>query len=230
MSEEKAIDIKELRIRLDQMNELIIIGLKTRSNFPFNSKTFSETFAENKSWFLYRLKKEQDLDAEYGRFLYNDQNPIYYTKEELSRPLIKGPARIEGITQASISVHEELIENYRKILGEICEKKEDRGTYGETTKLDVENIILQHARVVGLGAQVAGYKMQENPNLRKINDAAKLRKELVVPEREKEVVEKMAHIAEKYELKNILAVKRFAQRMIDLTTEAEIRRILNLEQ
>ncbi len=57
-----AIELVDLRLKIDQLNEKILSGLKARSHYPLNLSTFSDTFAEGKSWFLYRLKKEQEIE------------------------------------------------------------------------------------------------------------------------------------------------------------------------
>ncbi|MEK6959289.1 MAG: hypothetical protein AABW59_04565, partial [archaeon] len=75
-----AIDIAELRIKIDQLSEKIMSGLKTRSRLPLNEGTFSKEFSEGMTWFMYRLKKDQDLDSEFGRFLYYDQHTLVFEK------------------------------------------------------------------------------------------------------------------------------------------------------
>ena len=223
----KTLDISELRIRLDQINEQIMSGLKTRSMFPLNSNTFTEIFSDGKTWFMYRLKKEQDLDSEYGRYLYYNQSPLIYSKRELAKSLVKAAVKVEGVVPVRIDLSARMIDSYKKVLEELCEHKEDRGTYGETTKQDVDNILLYNERVIGLGEQVAGYKMQKNPNLIKIKNPQELRKELVVAEREKEVINKTQTIAKEYGLKNTFALERFFMELIDITKEAEVEMILH---
>ncbi|MFA5931573.1 MAG: hypothetical protein WC821_04660 [archaeon] len=224
---EKAIDINELRTKLDQINELIIIGLKNRSRFPLNTGTFIEKFSGKESWFLYRLKKEQSIDAEFGRYLYNDQSPIIYSKKQLSKSKVKSPAKVEGIKQEPVDVSKEIIALYKEMLFELCEHKEDKATYGETTKMDVDNILLYTERIVGLGEQVAGYKMQQNPTILKLTKSEDIRKHLVNLEREKEVIDKTVAIAQKYGITNTNAIRKFTQKIIDITTEVEIKRILS---
>jgi chorismate mutase len=226
MHENKSISISELRIKLDNINEKLIAGLKTRSKYPLNMETFIEDFSENKSWVLYRLKKEQDIDSEYGRFLYNDQSPFIFTKSELSKSKIRAAASDSGVEQIHIDMSKKIFDLYKEMLYEICAPGEDRATYGETVKIDVENILTLNERTVGIGEQVAGYKMHSSPEILNITDPEKLRSLLVVPEREKEVIEKTARIAEKDGLVNIEQIKDFTQKIIDLTTEVEIKRIL----
>jgi len=219
-------DIVELRIKLDQLNERIISGLKTRSRFPANKVAFTEIFADGKTWFMYRLKKEQDIDSEFGRFLYSDQSPIVYSKKELLKPRIEKAAKSNGVEQIPVDVSKKIIDLYKSMLYEICVQQEDRATYGETTKQDVENILTLNERIVGIGEQIAGYKMQSNPELLKIKSEGELRKELIVPSRELEVISNTVKIAQKYGLTNVEQIKDFAKELIDLTIEVEVKRIM----
>jgi chorismate mutase len=224
--ENNAIEITDLRIKIDQLNERILSGLKTRSRFSLNQGTFRESFADGKTWFMYRLKKEQDLDAEFGRFMYNDQAPFIFSKEEIAKSKVSISANNNGIKQIQIDISKEILDLYKEILYSICQPGEDKNNFGETTKLDVEIILALNERIVGVGEQVAGYKMQANPEIIKITNKEELKKALYVPEREKEVIERMGKVAEKYGLTNIEQMKEFARRIIELTKEVEMQRIL----
>jgi chorismate mutase len=221
-----SIDIKELRIKIDQLNEKIISGLKTRTRYSLNKSIFEREFFDGLTWFEYRLKKEQDLDSEFGRFLYYDQQPFRFSKNELEQSKIKNIIN-KGSKPIEIDLSKKIIELYRNTLKKICENIEDESTFGETTKLDVENILTLNERTVGIGEQVAAYKIHSDPILSKINDAVELRKKLVKPEREKEVIEKTTKIAEKYGFDNVDFVKNFAKNIIDITLDAEVHFILN---
>ncbi len=226
MEKEHAIDITSLRMKLDQINEKLMAGLRTRSKYAINMQPFIEDFAEQKSWFLYRLKKEQDIDAEFGRFLYRDQSPFIFKKSELAASKIPLPVIEFGVPQIKIDMSHKIIDLYKEMLYEICGPGEDRATYGETVKLDVENILTLNERIVGIGEQVAGYKMQSVPEILTLKDSEKIRAKLVNYDREKEVIEKTIRLAEKDGLANIEQMKDFIQKIIDLTTEVEIQRII----
>jgi chorismate mutase len=228
--EKYAIDIVDLRIKLDQLNERFISGLKNRSRFPINKQTFNEIFADGKTWFLYRLKKEQDIDAEFGRFLFMDQSPFIYSKHELSKPKLENKVNSQGVEQVPIDVSKKVLDIYLRMLYQVCPQQEDRATYGETTKQDVENILTLNERIVGIGEQVAGYKTQTNPDLLRIKDEEELRKALVSHEREKEVILFTAKIAERYGLSNVEQIKDFAKEIIDLTTEVQVKRIMIMKR
>ncbi len=223
-------DISELRLRLDQMNEKIISGLKTRSKYTCNLSTFDKKFAGNKSWILYRLKKEQDIDSEFGRFLYLDQAPFIYTKKQLSKPKLTRKVVSKGIEPLRIDLSNEILELYKKVLVDLCPAGENEETYGETTKLDVENILEINERILGLGEQVAYFKISHEPALLDIKSREEIKSKLLAPEREKEVIEKTSLLAQKYEITNSVAVKEFTKKIIDLTTTAEIEFILKAQK
>ena len=222
---ENAIDISDLRVRIDQLNEKIISGLKTRSRFALNKETFSKEFADGKTWIMYRLKKEQDLDSEFGRFLYYDQQPFVFPKEELESAKIQEPEN-KGLSPVKVDLSSKIIDLYRTTIEQLCEASEDISTYGETTKLDVENILTLNERTAAIGEQVAGYKITQEPALLKIGDSGKIREQLIYPEREKDVREKMATIAKKYEIKDIEMIKDFAQKLIEITLDSEVNFIM----
>jgi chorismate mutase len=223
---EKAIDIGELRIKIDQLNEKMISGLKTRSRFPLNKKIFSEEFNAGNTWIMYRLKKEQSLDSEFGRYLYYDQHPFIFSKEDLSPSKIKIHEN-KGFLPINIDFSKKIMNLYKKTINELCEHCEDRVSYGETTKIDVENILTLNERTVAIGEQVAGYKITKNPELLKLKTSKKIRKALIMPKREKDVIQKMKKIAQKYDLGNDKWVKNFAKALIDITLDSEVNFILN---
>ena len=227
------IDLIELRIKIDQMNEQIISGLKQRSHYPLNFGVFTKEFIANEksnsknTWFLFRLKKEQDIDAQFGRFVYSDQAPMFFKKEELNNPLIERKApRIEGLVNIPIDKSKEILKAYQEILTKICIKKEDDDSYGETVKLDVNNVLAINERVLGLGEMVAEYKIESNPKILNQTNKSKIKEMLVVLKREKEVIASAKEIALKYGLTQTEEIGKFMKKIIDITTDTEIEYIL----
>ena len=222
---EKAIDLTDLRIRIDNLNEKLLSGIATRIKYPLNKGVFEKEFFEGKSWFLYRLKKEQDLDSEFGRFLYNDQLPFVFKKEELEEAKIK-KSQNKGVSPIQADFSKKVISLYQKLLIELCENKEDIGTYGETTKLDVENVLTLNERTIGLGEQVAGYKISQNSGINKFS-AEQVREKLIKPQREVEVTNNIINIAKKYGIENEKLIKQFAKDLIEITLDSEVHFITN---
>jgi len=226
---EKAIELTDLRKRIDLLNEKIIAGLKTRSKYALNEGVFIQNFSEGKSWFFYRLKKEQDLDSEFGRFLYYDQQPFAFRKEELSKAKI-GEVANNGLAPIQVDLSEKIILFYRKLLSEICEKKEDKSTYGETTKLDVENVLTLNERTVGVGEQVAAYKVTTDPLISNLNTPQEIKQSLIKPEREKEVIEQMLSTAKRYGIEKDELITQMAKELITITLDAEVQFIMHYKK
>ncbi len=225
---EKPIDLIELRMRGDYLTEQILVGLRNRSKFPINLQTFSEIFFDNKSWFMYRLKKEQDLDSEFGRYLYNQQSPFMFKEEELSKPLLKELPSPEGFKGVGVDHSKQIVDLYKKMLYEICAKDDNRATYGETTKIDVGIVLLLNERLVDFAQQVAWTKMSTNSQLSKETDSEKIKEIIVSKERENDVIKNAAILAQKHGLTNIESIKDFTKVLIDFTTQIEIETILLL--
>jgi chorismate mutase len=220
-----AIDINDLRIKIDQLNEKIISGLKTRSRFSLNKKTYSEKFSNNLSWIMYRLKKEQNLDSEFGRFLYYDQQPFVFSKNELNKSKIGG-VKNKGVAPIKIDLSKPIITLYKNTITDLCENKEEPETYGETTKIDVENMLTLNERTVALGEQVAAYKITTEPSLLKLKTKKEICNNLIKPEREKEVITKMNLIAKKYGVGNEKIISNFSKELIKITLNSEVNFIL----
>lgn len=227
----KNINLVELRIKIDQINERIISGLKQRSRYPINQGIYSKDFIKDHTWFLYRLKKEQDIDSQFGRFLYSDQAPMFFKKEELDKPVTARKApKINGLTHIKIDKSKKILEAYREIVKKICTNREDENSYGETAKLDVDNILAINERVLGLGEQVAEYKIESDPEILKEKDKSKIRSSLVIPQREQEVLLSAKEIAKKYDLGHEKELCDFIKEIIDITTDAEVEYIIKKKE
>ena len=227
---DRVIDLVELRMRGDYLTEQIILGLKTRSRFPLNMSTFSEIFYDKKTWFLYRLKKVQDLDSQFGRFLYRQQKPFLFKISELEKPLIKPLLINEGFIGLELNHEKEIIDLYKKMLYEVCMDDDNRSTYGETTKIDVENVLNLNERLISFGQQVAWTKVHSNLELKKETDSNKIRELIVSKDREVEVIKNAVSLAQKHSLTNIESIKDFVKILIDFTTRVEVETILKLQE
>jgi len=217
--------LSNLRVKIDKMNDKLLSLISTRAKYPQNLNTFEEEFFDGKSWFLYRLKKEQDLDSEFGRFLYNDQLPFIFKKEELAKAKIDITEN-NGIAPIEIDLSEKIIELYKKLVSGLCEAKEDKGTYGETIKLDIEIILTINERTTAIGEHVSAFKLQTEPELKK-QTAEEVRKNLIKPEREVEVTKNIITTAKKYGIENSELMTEFAKALIEITLDAEVHFILN---
>jgi chorismate mutase len=222
------IDLEEVRIKLDQHAERIVSGLKDRSRSPLNKGTFEETFFQDQTWFEYRLLKEQSLDAEFGRYEFEDQHPLLISRLQLEKPKVRRDHPALGLVTTKIDNSRRIISMYRKVLGLICQQGEDRNSYGETTKLDVGNVLELDERIF-LGKAVAEAKLQSNPSLKYL-EAEAIRTALINKTREQEVIEKARLLARRYSLAQEEVVADLFKEIIEVTLDLEVDYILQAKE
>ncbi|MFA5763617.1 MAG: hypothetical protein WC915_02305 [archaeon] len=221
---DSSVDIVDLRIKIDQLNTSIISGLKDRSRYTLNKDVFEKEFCNGMSWFLYRLKEEQNVDSKFGRFLYCEQHPFVFSKNELSKSLIPRSA-ITNNHFFDLDLSKEIIVLYKNTLKQLCEKGENIDNYGEVVKLDVDNILLINERTVGMGEQVANYKIENNPGLANLKTSKEIESQLKNKAREIAVITIMKDKAEKLDL-DVKIIENFSKELIKITLKAEIEFIL----
>ncbi len=233
--------IEDLRILLDQQTEKLVSGLKDRSRYVLNEGVFTNKFSEGLTWFQYRLKGEQNLDSEFGRYEFPDQHPVLFKKQDLSRPIMKRDVPASDLAEVHKDRSLEIIRLYKEFLPEICKNKEDELTYGEAVKLDVNNVLSLQERVYDTGRKVAEYKLQKDDELHEefdkqekderllrgakliyITDSEVLSWRLINEEREKKVIGDFIKIGENYDLPNLEALRGFARKIIDLTVKVQV--------
>ena len=220
------INLSDLRVRIDQMTEKIVSGLKDRSRYLLNEGVFTEKFYEGKTWFEYRLKREQDLDSEFGRYEFSDQYPLLFEKERLAKPKAErtiAPSDVKAVK--IVDVGDKIIGLYKSMLQELCIKGEDKTTYGETVKCDVNNVLLYSERTTGIGRLVAEAKIKECPSILDCKSDEEIRSKLVNPKRETEVINNATEIAKRYELDKPELIQKFFRGLIDLTVYVEVKYI-----
>lgn len=213
------LQLQEIRIKLDQHAERIVSGLKDRSRYPLNAGTFREKFFDGKTWFEYRMLKEQNLDSEFGRYEFEDQEPIFVSRAELEKPRVRRDSPRIGLLPTNLDNSSKLVSMYQKFLCLICKEGEDIGSYGETTKIDVNNVLALHERIF-LGKEVAEVKLQSNPQLRYLEKES-IRAQLINKQREQEVIDKSRAIAIRYELNPQDAIANLFRSIIESTLDLE---------
>lgn len=217
------LNIEDIRIRLDQQTERIVSGLKDRSRYPLNLGVYSEHFCDGKTWFEYRLFMDQSVDAEFGRFEFDDQHPILFQRPQLPSPKVKRDWQNNGLIATDIDIGGRIIEFYKKVLPLICpDKREDRSSYGETVKADSNNILCLYERICGIGQYVAQSKINADSTLLRIQSKDGIRSKLVNREREEIVTARAIEIASRYELPNPEVLKDIFRAIIGITVDVEI--------
>ncbi|OGV66217.1 MAG: hypothetical protein A2283_06745 [Lentisphaerae bacterium RIFOXYA12_FULL_48_11] len=220
-----AAKIDHLRLKLDQMSERIVSGLKDRSRYLVNNGVFLEEFCNGMTWFKYRLFREQSLDSEFGRYEFEDQHPLLFKKDQLASPKRPRPHSDLGIVLVPIDNGPEILNMYRDIVGKICQIGETSDNYGEIAKLDVSNVLTLHERICGFAAKVAEYKIEKEPRTLHF-DPDFLRSYLTDTEREKQVMDYALTLARKEQLPNAEVMPTFFRTIIDKTLDLEVDYIL----
>jgi len=211
--------LNEIRIKLDQHAERIVSGLKDRSRYPLNEGVFTKSFFEGKTWFEYRLLKEQGLDAEFGRYNFHGQTPLLFPVSSLPQSLGKRLYPEKDSIVVSMDLYPKIMPVYKKTIEAICKPGEEPSSFGETAKTDVANILALNERI-RIGEDVAAAKIQAEPGLLYLEKEA-LRNKLRNVEREKEVIVKGVAIAERYFIENAPAVGDLFRNIIEITLDLE---------
>lgn len=220
-----AVKIDNLRLKLDQMSERIVSGLKDRSRYPVCNGVFLEEFCNNMTWFKYRLFREQSLDAEFGRYEFEDQHPLLFTKDQLAMPKRSRPHEDLGIARVEVDNGASILSLYRDTLGKICKPGEEPDNYGEIAKLDVSNVLTLYERICGFAAKVAEYKIDKEPRTLHF-ESEFLRSYLTDSEREKQVIDYAMALARKEQLPNPDVMSEFFRIIINRTLDLEVEYIL----
>jgi chorismate mutase len=192
------VDIEDIRVKLNQYTEKIINGLKDRSRYPVNKGVYGTIAFDNLTWFKAMVREYQNKDAKFGRFLYGDQKPIFFEKEELEAPRVERKVPETDVNPVKYDLDGILTDLYLRTVPLICQPGEDPDTYGETADIDARNIILWNERV--LRDDVAEYKWQNKPELMCCITPEAIRYKLVVPKREKQVIRDAVKLARRHEL------------------------------
>ncbi len=215
--------------KLDPQTEGLLMGFKKRSHYLLNSGIFTEEFCDGKTWFEYRLRAEQGLDSEFGRYVFQDQKPLLFKRSELTPARITRVAPETGIRDFGLDKSGEIINLYGRILPLICSPGEDRNSYGEATKIDVENALLLHERIFCTGMEVAASKLESEPDLIYLSGKV-LRDRLTNPERERKVLNRARELAELYCLPNPNAIREVFEEIIKLTLDVEVEYISSVQR
>jgi len=221
--------LQDVRVKIDQMSEKIVSGLKDRSRYSLSAGVFSEEAYDGKTWFNSRLLGEQSLDAVFGRYEFEDQHPLLFTREDLPVSRIKRNPPSIGVVRVGIDVGSKVIGLYKEALKKICPSGEDKNSYGEIAKLDVSNVLALYERICGIGQEVAELKIQENTGIVYLDKETIIEK-LRNTKREQEVIDSGIEIAKRYLLPNSETMALFFRNIIDITIGVEVDYVLKVRE
>jgi chorismate mutase len=150
-------------------------------------------------------------------------------RDELAKPIERDPSRKE-LEPVDIDIGDKILTFYHEILPVICQKDYNKNERGETVLQDSLNLRKLYERICGVGPYVAQSKIQDDLSLLEITNEAELRKALVYPQRERDVMAKGLRLARKYKLPNPRIAKDIFRRIIDLTLDVEVAYIQHVQK
>jgi len=219
-----AIDLGELRVRLDQMTERIVSRLKDRSRFMLNEAVYIPGAVEiagrsGISFLEFSLEGLEAYHASLGRFHYPDQHPVSGASLPAS-PVTRVSSR-PGLQERTISIRENLLAFYRSVLPALCPPGDDPNNYGETVYVDADLLQLLHERI-NVGRYVAEAKLHSDPRVAASrHDADQLAATLRDERREAALIQVVRATAQRYDLDPDI-VERIFRWIIDETLRVEV--------
>lgn len=220
----KELDLQTtIRPGLDILANEIVIALKKRTRFVCNDAVYQPGLVQNHastSLLQYELSACEKNHAELGRYTFAAQDA--YTDVSGIEPIIKRTAPTSVLRVMPSGVGDRVMEFYADWVKAACKPGDDSNTYGETVTTDVLALLAIMERV-NLGKAVAESKFLEMPDKFKATDGDRdaMLAYIVRSDREKQVLEIAAKLAENYDLpaEHVVSVFRF---MIDVTVDIEV--------
>ena len=193
------LNLKELRIKLDQLTERIISRLKDRSRCKLNAKVYQKNVLpiknrKNISFFEFALEGLENYHASLGRYKFPDQYPIFHPRLMTA---VKRKIPFSPVVKVKIDFSKEIIKFHLNSLKKFCALGDDSSVYGETVYCDADIIELLNERI-NLGRFIAQVKLKNGFLLQGIKSKKQLEKRLRNLKREKEIIKKVKEIARKY--------------------------------
>jgi chorismate mutase len=223
-SASRPIDLSELRVRLDQMTERIVSRLKDRSRFTLNEAVYQPGAVEiagrsGISFLEFSLEGLEAYHASLGRFNYPDQYPVSGANLPAS-PVTRVTSR-PGVQQRTISIKDNLLAFYLRVLPMLCRPGDDPENYGETVYVDADLLQLLNERI-NVGRYVAEAKLQSDPAVAAgRHDAALLASRLKDVRREEALIAAVRATAERYDL-DPEVVEHIFRWIVDETLRVEV--------
>jgi len=193
------LNLKELRIKLDQLTERTISRLKDRSRCKLNAKVYQKNVLpiknrKNISFFEFALEGLENYHASLGRYKFPDQYPIFHPRLMTA---VKRKIPFSPVVKVKIDFSKEIIKFHLNSLKKFCALGDDSSVYGETVYCDADIIELLNERI-NLGRFIAQVKLKNGFLLQGIKSKKQLEKRLRNLKREKEIIKKAKEIARKY--------------------------------
>ncbi|GBU22484.1 chorismate mutase [Fibrobacteres bacterium R8-0-B4] len=162
------LNLDDIAARLESLEETIIHRLIDRAQWCVNNTVYQHgksgfPGADSYSLFEWRLRRHEEMDAEFGRFCVPDERPF---NKNLPKPLrMAGPPDTDVHLKDydAVNLTEPLLKSYMLLLPKICPAGND-GQYGSSVEHDVY-ALQAIARRIHCGAiYVAESKFRQAPD------------------------------------------------------------------
>lgn len=226
MSEQNHPDLdlaRTIRPGLDILANEIVIALKKRSRFLVNAPVYEPGLVighPERTLLDYELTVCERNHAELGRYAFASQDAftdISMVKSVIAREKPNSPIKV-----MPSGVGDKVLAFYRLWVENACRSGDDSSTYGETVTTDVLALLAIMERV-NLGKAVAESKFLEMTDnfLATNGDREQMLQYIVRRDREEQVLEIAARLAENYDLPTEHTVDMF-KFMIKTTVDIEV--------
>lgn len=212
-----------IRPGLDLLANEIVIALKKRSRFCVNRPIYRAGLVQDDptvSLLDHTLAATEKVHAGLGRYTFATQDA--FSDVAGVRPVILREPPVAGVHSIHVPVGPRLIAFYCDWIEAACPDGDDDSTYGETVTSDVVALMAMLERV-NLGKPVAESKLLAMPEAfhERAGDREAMRELLIRRDREQDVLNLGARLAERYELPADQVVPVF-EFMIATTVDIEL--------
>jgi chorismate mutase len=233
-------DLDLIAAKLEGLEETIIAKLIDRAQFKVNQNIYQEGAsgfdgAEGCSLFFMRLRRQEEMDALFGRFRVPEERP--FTKELPSpkRGVSLGESCLSIKDFDYVSVTSRILPAYMDLVRDLCSKGDD-GQYGSSVEHDVYALQAISRRIHFGALYVAECKYRANSEKIDALVARQKEKELLElltrPEVEKNILERIVKKVDRMQaesnprtrkiIKPEIIYKFYQDTVIPLTKKGEI--------
>jgi chorismate mutase len=242
---ENGFDLGSIADNLEGLEETIIFMLINRAQFAENKVIYEPNQsgfegAAGQSLFEIRLRRHEEMDAEFGRFCVPEERPYMRNLPLPKRKVSLPPTGLHVDDCDVVNVTQEIQAAYLELIPAICPEGDDRN-YGSSVEHDVAALQAIGRRVHFGALYVAESKFQADPRtyeaLVKIGNRTGLLKALTRQDVEERILARIAAKVDHIQSQINPLVRRsvpadaiidfYRRHVIPLTKEGEIRYILN---
>lgn len=239
-----SLNLDKIAATLSGLEEEIIYKMINRIQFRHNPAIYQSeqsgfTPKEEYSLFDLRLRYQEDMDSQFGRFSVPEERPYFKDLSPARRPVPPVDSELHLVDIDGVNLSEEVRAAYLKLVPVICPEGED-GHYGSSVEHDIMLYQVIMRRIHYGALYIAESKYQQNPDqyqsLIEKKDAEGLLKLLTREEVEIKIYQRIKHKVEEIQkdvntslrilLDPQICADFYKNTIIPLTKKGEIRYLL----